>query len=710
MTKTGSKKSLAAITLCTGIIFPAAFLFSLAADLPHVLMITLLGLFFSFITRKTSKLTDRTVIYSVVISITAAVLFDYIFPMDDDRFEYLSSLFRLNITVPVMFYLAVAVTFFNFKKYSYAVASVAAVIALAFGGNVMRIPVETKRFLIPGVVLNNFILLYIMCIISSMFFMLLALRNNVQVDISRKWKKYRFRKHAIFIILLALIFPATLGFYRLFVYFENELRGIQNILLNPALFKNRRGNVVFGQSADLNQIISPEMLENQKQIVIRAISKSAPGYLRGKAYSFYMRGRWEQVDTADNTIMRQMVNNEVDYNIFTVEKDIKAKYPIEILISSNVVSKVLFMPGNFTQVDIIASSLQYTENGNVSFKDWIADGGYTVYRTDDVTDSAWPKPVKPEAKYFRQVPEQLSSELDNILASLPALKKQPIDDQKRIFILLKYFKDNFSYKIRKQPDNPIDPVLSFLNESHEGHCELYATSMILLLRHLGIPARYVTGFICSEKHPMGDYYVARLGNAHAWVEAFDRDRKQWILVEPTPPSGIPDGKGEWSTMESWWDLVKKIFQKILSDMRRGYFARAIIDFFVGIWRLLVLLCWHPFRGPIVFLLLTWITVHYVRRWKKRRVVSNKFDIPDEVFVELGKAYRQINRELREKYELNISDSSTINEFIKELAESDMAQDYKEWIIKLLREYESMRYQKNPPSTEVYLDFKKRFHL
>ena len=710
MKKTTERKSFTVMFLCTGILIPPAFLFSLVSDLPHVVLITLCGLFFSLISRKPARLNDRTVIYSIVASLVIAVLFDLAFPMADDRFEYISSLFRPNIIVPLIFYLSVAVTFFGIKRYSYAICFIAAMIALAFCGNAMRIPFETERILVPSIVLNNFYVLYISCISLSIFSFVLACRNNAQEDIGRKMYKYRIRRFLIVAFIIILLFPAGYGFYKLIEYFDSDLRGLQNLLLNPMFFQPRNGRTVFGERADLNQMISPELLKDQEAIVIRAVCPEAPGYLRGKTYTFYSSGQWKQARDPQTLTMRLRDSEGKDYRTFSINKRVKAKYSIEILVSSKMVSKSLFLPGNFTQVDIIANSLRYTNNGNVTLSDWITDGGYTVYRPDNISDSSWSLPLKPDPAVYTQLPPYMPKETDPILASLPKLKSRGINDQGRIAVLLKYFQDNFKYKIREQPVNPVDPVLSFLKTTREGHCELYATSMIMLLRRLGIPARYVTGFVCAERHPAGYYYVARVGNAHAWVEAFDRDKRKWLMVEPTPPSGVPTHKYKWSTFESWTDIIKQAFQQLLSNMRRGYFAQAIIGFFVALWEFIVLVFRDHVRGPVLTVMLIALAVYYIRRRLKRRKTENDFDSPDEMLAELSKSYHKIKRQLKIKYELDLSPASTINDFILELSKSQMPELQKISLIKMLRKYEKMRYQKNPPAPEVYQDFKKRFHL
>jgi hypothetical protein len=105
-----------------------------------------------------------------------------------------------------------------------------------------------------------------------------------------------------------------------------------------------------------------------------------------------------------------------------------------------------------------------------------------------------------------------------------------------------------------------------------------------------------------------------------------------------------------------------------------------------------------------------LAVYYILRWRKRRITEHHFACPEEIFIELSKAYQKIQKQLKAKYELNLSISSTINDFILELSKSEMPESQKTSLIKLLREYEAMRYQKTLPSQETYLHFKKCFHL
>src|SRR5258708_7266393 len=76
------------------------------------------------------------------------------------------------------------------------------------------------------------------------------------------------------------------------------------------------------------------------------------------------------------------------------------------------------------------------------------------------------------------------------------------------------------------------PVDSFLFDLKAAFCESFASSMAVMLREVGVPARVVEGFTAGELDPLGRYAVKEL-NAHAWVEAYF-PQYGWIEFEPTP--------------------------------------------------------------------------------------------------------------------------------------------------------------------------------
>lgn len=68
--------------------------------------------------------------------------------------------------------------------------------------------------------------------------------------------------------------------------------------------------------------------------------------------------------------------------------------------------------------------------------------------------------------------------------------------------------------------------------SREGFCQQYASTMTILLRQLGIPARYVQGFLPGDRDRITGVEKVNNTNAHAWVEAYFPGYG-WHVFDPT---------------------------------------------------------------------------------------------------------------------------------------------------------------------------------
>jgi hypothetical protein len=81
-----------------------------------------------------------------------------------------------------------------------------------------------------------------------------------------------------------------------------------------------------------------------------------------------------------------------------------------------------------------------------------------------------------------------------------------------------------------------DFVDYFLNDLHQGYCTYHSTALAVLCRAVGVPSRWVTGYLVPPGSGLRDVNTKE---AHAWVEVFI-DGHGWQVLEATPSYGVPE--------------------------------------------------------------------------------------------------------------------------------------------------------------------------
>ncbi|WP_373284320.1 DUF4129 domain-containing transglutaminase family protein [Virgibacillus oceani] len=141
---------------------------------------------------------------------------------------------------------------------------------------------------------------------------------------------------------------------------------------------------------------------------------------------------------------------------------------------------------------------------------------------------------------YTQLPENLPARIGELAKEITSSDNNRYD---RVRAIENYFGQNgFQYQTSDVPipkENQ-DYVDQFLFESKAGYCDNYSTSMVVMLRTLDIPARWVKGFTSGEKiadniggtDESYDVYEVTNANAHSWVEAYFPGIG-WVPFEPT---------------------------------------------------------------------------------------------------------------------------------------------------------------------------------
>lgn len=135
--------------------------------------------------------------------------------------------------------------------------------------------------------------------------------------------------------------------------------------------------------------------------------------------------------------------------------------------------------------------------------------------------------------------ENVKASLDNIVN----LEEKPL---KNALILSEFVYDNFSYKKGiTNIETPIEDVWKL----KAGVCQDFAHILLAILRIYGIPARYVSGYICPKETG-----VRGEGATHAWVEAYI-PFYGWLGLDPTNNCIVTDGHVKMAIGRSFSDCT-----------------------------------------------------------------------------------------------------------------------------------------------------------
>ena len=157
---------------------------------------------------------------------------------------------------------------------------------------------------------------------------------------------------------------------------------------------------------------------------------------------------------------------------------------------------------------------------------------------------------------YLQIPSDLiTPRIEALVAEITADLETPAEQVRAIEAWLR---SEIAYTTDlPRPSGPTANLIDeFLFEWQRGHCEYFATTMVMLLRSVGIPARITNGFLGADYNPVGEFYAVRAANAHSWVEVYF-PATGWVRYDPTPV-GAPTFESEgfvWR-MKMWVDSLR----------------------------------------------------------------------------------------------------------------------------------------------------------
>lgn len=296
---------------------------------------------------------------------------------------------------------------------------------------------------------------------------------------------------------------------------------------------------------------------DDERVVFTAISKQSH-YWRGESKEIYTGHGWVSIEPELNRTFRysDFYDEKVAVQLF--ERSVpKEKSEVTISMVDDHRFWHFFYPGELVEVnegeiefysessgnpfrfliDYVSGKVGTTvaDDGNAMFlKEYTLTYNSPEFVINDLMNSSENDPEHIKEVYL-QLPE-LPERVGQLAQEITAEFNNRYDKVKAVE---GYFsKNDFQYETTDvpRPEEGQDYVDQFLFETRRGYCDNFSTAMIVMLRTLDIPARWVKGFTQGEMvERLADgyrLYEISNNNAHSWVEVYFPGIG-WVPFEPT---------------------------------------------------------------------------------------------------------------------------------------------------------------------------------
>lgn len=394
-------------------------------------------------------------------------------------------------------------------------------------------------------------------------------------------------------------------------------------------------------------------------VALRIWAEQSPVYLRGRAFDVYTHSEWktsgDRIAVAPERrelVPSSMAVDRADVQTFLISRSETEAWRRMEIWPNQPFHEVVFAPLGWTALQAPVEKLTIDLHEIPETDELPLGTAYIVWSMAPRGARDVPGPQ------LTGLPQDLDPRVRDLAIRVAG---QCQTDGEKIAAVERYFLDNYQYQIGIDIPPQADPLTWFLLERPPAHCEYFASGAAVLLRAVGVPCRYVTGFVVAERNGYGGYWVAKNRDAHAWVEAYDR-HLGWVLVEATPASGVPQAASASRTSQIW-DAVRARWQRLLAAIRQGGLRAALAAF--RDW----------LRHPWLWLILPAFAAPWVVRWIVRRRRRNRSAARDPLLDELRRLLRQMDDRWR-RAGLARQPYETLHQFADRLASLSPAEEHR----------------------------------
>ncbi|MFS0655490.1 DUF3488 and DUF4129 domain-containing transglutaminase family protein [Bacillus sp. 179-C3.3 HS] len=276
-------------------------------------------------------------------------------------------------------------------------------------------------------------------------------------------------------------------------------------------------------------------------------SGKEPSYFRVETKSIYTGKGWEDASNEskptllqDDQVQNQWFTDRVKTAVHEARVDMEKNYPFNHAVYP--IGTISLMPTEDIPLQMLGKTEKIVpalENPPKNLKNYQISFLSPTFILEDLQQIKVPSNQRVNQEVgseYLQLPSSLPERVKTLANSLTETKDNMYDKANAIEDYLGSAAFSYETKNVAVPGRNEDYVDQFLFDTMIGYCDNFSTSMIVMLRSVGIPARWVKGYTSGqiyETHSDQDnVYEVTNNNAHSWVEVYFPNRG-WVTFEPT---------------------------------------------------------------------------------------------------------------------------------------------------------------------------------
>lgn len=257
-------------------------------------------------------------------------------------------------------------------------------------------------------------------------------------------------------------------------------------------------------------------------------------YWQAAVYTQFNGTRWSNPGS-DNNFQALPGNWGIPYIAEPFNSQVLGRnIQIRVVDVSRVPFRTLFYPGAPTgfsvPVTVYMHSERFIAHATHHYAVSVVVPYYDPIQLDDAPFGAVPKSLRPDL----EMPGSLSPKVAALAQKITRHTPGPWAAAEAI---KRYLDAHYRYSYHVTPAHG-NVVNHFLFVDHQGYCDQFSTAFIMMMRSLGVPARWIVGYAPGTWDPAQHGYLVRAIDAHAWAEIWLQGQG-WVAFDPTPGFSIP---------------------------------------------------------------------------------------------------------------------------------------------------------------------------